>query len=368
MVSCPDITLNTCSRLQMILTASPHIPHLDGWRGLAIVAVLVGHFAGAGFGWLGEFGVMLFFVLSGRLMCQLLFIKQVPLTTFFFRRFSRILPAFWMFVLVVFSYSAFLRDSSFQPAMEELAATLFFLRTYLPGDTTILTRQWPIGHIWSLNVEEHSYLFLAAVALLCRHYGARRLAPVFLLASLCAALLFNLLYAVLPPNGVSPWHMRSEAASVGILAGASFWYLKEHFGAHLIERVPTLLPILGVGIAAVCVALYGHKHLDKTLAPLCLAFSVCCIDRFPVLVKKLLALALLRWFGVCSFSLYLWQQPFFLSTLTDGTSRPVALALALLAGAASFYLFEDPIRQAINKAWDERKRASVLAPLPQGDV
>lgn len=349
--------------------STAHIPYLDGWRGLAIVSVLVGHFAGPGFGWLGAFGVTLFFVLSGRLMCQLLFLKQVGLQNFFFRRFSRILPTFWLYVLVVYFYAAYWDPTPFRPAVDELLSTLFFLRSYLPGDTTILTRDWAIGHFWSLNVEEHSYIFLAAGALLCRRLGHQALVPVFLVASLAAALLFNIAYAMSPPAGTTPWYMRSECASIGILAGATFWYVRERFGARLVARIPTLLPVLALVLATVCVARYHHKALDTTLAPLCLAFCVVCIDRFPPIFVKLLSLKPLRWFGVCSFSLYLWQQPFFLATLTEGSDRALAFLLSMLAGTLSFYLFEDPVRKTINKAWDERKKLPAAQALaPQGEA
>jgi peptidoglycan/LPS O-acetylase OafA/YrhL len=323
--------------------STAHIPHLDGWRGLAIAAVMVGHFGGPGFRWLGPFGVSLFFVLSGRLMCQLLFIRKVALTSFFVRRFSRILPTFWLFLLAMYCYSTFWAATPFRPAFDELVSTLFFLRTYLPGDTTIMTKQWAIGHIWSLNVEEHSYMFLAVAAMLSRRYGPRLLAPAFLVASLVAALLFNIGYAISPPTGASPWNLRSECASVGILAGATFWFVRARFAPHLFARIPSLLPVIS------------------------LAFSVVCVDRLPALLRQLLALRILRWFGVCSFSLYLWQQPFFLSTLTEGTDRALAFGLSMVAGAASFYLFEDPVRKALNKAWDERV-AVAAAPALQGEA
>jgi peptidoglycan/LPS O-acetylase OafA/YrhL len=323
--------------------STAHIPHLDGWRGLAIAVVMVGHFGGPGFRWLGPFGVSLFFVLSGRLMCQLLFIRKVALTSFFVRRFSRILPTFWLFLLAMYCYSTFWAATPFRPAFDELVSTLFFLRTYLPGDTTIMTKQWAIGHIWSLNVEEHSYMFLAVAAMLSRRYGPQLLVPVFLVASLVAALLFNIGYAISPPTGASPWNLRSECASVGILAGATFWFVRARFAPHLFARIPSLLPVIS------------------------LAFSVVCVDRLPALLRQLLALRILRWFGVCSFSLYLWQQPFFLSTLTESTERALAFGLSMVAGAASFYLFEDRVRKALNKAWDERG-AAAAAPALQGEA
>jgi len=70
-----------------------HIPALDGWRGLAILIVLTGHFGGYRvLPDLAPTGVNLFFVLSGRLMAEILFVRKTPLGPFFFHRFSRVYP------------------------------------------------------------------------------------------------------------------------------------------------------------------------------------------------------------------------------------------------------------------------------------
>jgi len=75
-----------------------NIAYLDGWRGLAIISVLVAHFSGpSSVAWMGGFGVALFFALSGFLMGRLLFIKRVALADFFARRFNRIIPTFFSF-------------------------------------------------------------------------------------------------------------------------------------------------------------------------------------------------------------------------------------------------------------------------------
>src|ERR1700761_7320849 len=49
---------------------------LDNWRGWAILLVLIGHFFETDGDSLGRLGVELFFVLSGRLMADLLFVKR----------------------------------------------------------------------------------------------------------------------------------------------------------------------------------------------------------------------------------------------------------------------------------------------------
>ena len=56
-----------------------HIGYLDGWRGMAILLVLIGHFYPIKAMNLGTLGVDLFFVLSGRLMADILFVQKAKL-------------------------------------------------------------------------------------------------------------------------------------------------------------------------------------------------------------------------------------------------------------------------------------------------
>src|SRR6516225_1339326 len=79
-----------------------HLDHLDGWRGIAVLLVVFGHFWGDEHIWSGlsSSGVELFFVLSGRLMAEILFVRHSELPTFFVRRISRIFPALAAYVLI----------------------------------------------------------------------------------------------------------------------------------------------------------------------------------------------------------------------------------------------------------------------------
>src|SRR5450432_1881589 len=105
------------------------IPYLDGWRGMAIVFVLFSHFFGPGSGWAGAIGVTIFFVLSGLLMSELLFIRRVRLKDFFIRRFNRIVPLLWFFVACMVIYATlFQRPATYHVSFAELIATLTFLR------------------------------------------------------------------------------------------------------------------------------------------------------------------------------------------------------------------------------------------------
>jgi peptidoglycan/LPS O-acetylase OafA/YrhL len=65
-----------------IHSGSGRLSYLDGWRGLAIICVLAGHFLFIKSFNLGPFGVELFFVLSGRLMADILFVFREDLLVY----------------------------------------------------------------------------------------------------------------------------------------------------------------------------------------------------------------------------------------------------------------------------------------------
>jgi len=81
--------------------------YLDGWRGVSILLVLIGHFTGLPAIRWGQLGVELFFALSGRLMAQILFVDGFPLRPFFARRFSRVWPGLLVLVLVLMALSSY---------------------------------------------------------------------------------------------------------------------------------------------------------------------------------------------------------------------------------------------------------------------
>lgn len=104
----------------------------------------------------GWIGVDLFFVLSGFLVSSLLFKEHIRSGTidigrFLVRRGFKIYPAFWCmltFTLVICNLQGT------PPERQALVGELLFLQNYVGGI-------WP--HTWSLAVEEHFYLGLAAL-------------------------------------------------------------------------------------------------------------------------------------------------------------------------------------------------------------
>ena len=138
------------------------IPTLYGWRGIAIALVLAEHFSPrrdshAYFSWLymlGQHGVTVFFVLSGFLITSKLLAEsqatgRISLFRFYLRRFFRLAPCSWCYLLVVALCLGHL--NLLWP--HELRACLFFYRNYFGGNVIS-----PTAHFWSLSLEEQFYV------------------------------------------------------------------------------------------------------------------------------------------------------------------------------------------------------------------
>jgi peptidoglycan/LPS O-acetylase OafA/YrhL len=334
------------------------IPYLEGWRGVAILLVLYSHFfVGAG----GDLGVALFFVLSGYLVSDLLFQRETGIATFFWRRATRILPTFWLYLAVMAIYTATLQPVRYIVPVGEGLATLSFLRTYFPSDQSIWSEHWPIGHLWSLNVEEHAYLALGLVAALLRVTGARLLLRAVMLACVGAMCLVIAHYSRSPPGGASPWVLRTECAALGLMASAWIHASRPLATRRLLREGHWAITPLALGAGLLCYAPGAPYLAAPGLAPLLLALAVNYLDCAPALLLRALSWPLLRWFGLCSYSLYMWQQPFYKAMTLYGLPAWAALALALVAGTCAFYVFENPLRRYLNRAWAARERRLNLA-------
>lgn len=144
------------------VAAAGEIPALDGFRAIAIWLVMLSH-VGMESAVPGQFGVTLFFFLSGYLITTLLrreFLRDgtLSLKAFYFRRAVRILPplGFAITLAVAMSLSGLL-PPLYYPG---LVTDALFLSNYFPLSGV------PIG-LWSLAVEEHFYMVFPAIALLC---------------------------------------------------------------------------------------------------------------------------------------------------------------------------------------------------------
>jgi len=335
----PAPTLLSRSAASSDPVESQRVGLLDGWRGLAILLVLQSHFLSyQGFD-SGRMGVSIFFSLSGMLMSEILFVRRVPLATFYKRRISRILPAFVVFVCIVFGVSAWRAGPA---TWAEFAATLVFLRTYVPATPGIWDSALPIGHLWSLNVEEHCYLLLGLLAA-CSALRGRE--AIVLGGLVLASFVTYEVYLHIPSVARGDFELRTEIAAAYLLS-ASAYHLVKHRVAHLVSA---WMPLATLALAAACFLPDAHWWQTAIVAPLALAFTVNHLQQVGPAARGVLESMPLRRLGIWSYSIYLWQQPFYLAKA--GMPAGVMFAGALLAGLASFYLLEQPLRGWLNRHW-----------------
>ena len=311
----------------------PRVSSLDGWRGLAILMVLLGHFTALH--WLGKFGVELFFVLSGRLMASILLGQRQPLPTFAARRALRILPALLAFVALITAAQLVAYGYSDKLGRSVAGSTLFFTNYLVGGDVLTVFQ-----HTWSLAVEEHSYIVLAGLVVLAGRDAPRASRWAFTLS----VALMGFAATRWLTDGDGFIYLRSEARAASILLSFAIALR----ASVAVQRLPRLAlewaAPLTIGLSLAIVAIGSPPPVIFTVGTALLAIGVNLVEHSHRTVTRVFSDPVLRWFGLVSFSVYLWQQPFFEAWAT-GTSVFVALPLALLFGVASYYCVEIPSRR-----------------------
>lgn len=299
---------------------------------------------------LGHVGVNLFFVLSGFLMARLLFLDAVPIPIFYQRRSSRIFPAVYCFLFVIVcTYLIIEKPVNWAST----AAAAAFINNYFISNPN--APLMPFGHIWSLCVEEHSYVLLSIVAVAARAKLLRATVSVGLFAVLFASsgLAYWLTYKGQYLNEARWIH--SEVSAYGIFVSAFLLLMLNG------RKIPPVPLVVVPGLVAVGFAL----HWWSVPAPVSTIFGVGAfalainlLERAPRLLHDVLSFRPLRQMGLWSFSIYIWQQPFYLYVLREGMAPWVGVMLAIGAGICSFYVLENPARIYLNRKWVRRREAA----------
>jgi len=335
-----------------------HVPALDGLRGVAVLLVLVFHFAHIdgdgggvervllGFTRSGWAGVDLFFVLSGFLITGILLDARGSdgyFRAFYLRRVLRIFPLYYAYLAVLF----FLLPAVL-PTLDVRRDTQGWLWTYLGN--VLFAREGGFhaspftGHFWSLAVEEQFYLVWP---LLVWWLPRRRLAAVCLgLVAGAFALRFAIHRTTFNATAayvLTPARMDALAlgALVAVAAREPTWW----------PRVRRLAP-WGLAAAAAAVGavwarqggLFGGDPVVQVWAfgPLAVGFAAVLVLALgggaPSPLSRALSGPALRTAGKYSYGLYVLHYPIFLALDAAGiTSAALAARLGgRLAGIAAF--------------------------------
>jgi peptidoglycan/LPS O-acetylase OafA/YrhL len=320
-------------------TAFRHIPTLDGWRGVAILLVMADHLqTGLGHVYLhcGRHGVGIFFVLSGFLITSKLRDEfqqtgDLNLKRFYTRRFFRLMPAAWLYLLTMYLLA---RHSFVALQRPALLGCLLFFRNFVKVDfPSFLT-----GHFWSLSVEEQFYLFWPAMLLLL---GLRR-APYLALAAAFAVAFwrFHNWESVMSETVFAPLgtQYRADALFIGCAAAFFIPFLSTVARRWLIYP---LLLLLGFYV----------WHFTRVV-PLSEAVLIAVLLYFTSFfsdspASRILESKPLAFLGAISYSLYLWQEPFLYTPIYDNkaSTAVVRSAWLLLVATLCHYLVDQPMIQ-----------------------
>jgi peptidoglycan/LPS O-acetylase OafA/YrhL len=322
---------------------------IDGLRAIAVLAV-VGFHADVPFLTGGFAGVDIFFVISGFLIAGVVAERQAQgdfsLGWFWERRIRRIFPAL-MAVLVATSILAWIlllpRDLS--EYVQSMGAALLSLSNVWfwehSGYFADADKTRPLLHTWSLAVEEQFYLVFPVIMLLAARYAPGRVKT--LLGVLAALSL-----------GFGVWQAGKHPDAAFYLPFSRAWEL---LAGVLLALWKPVLPtpalrhgagILGAAlIAATCLLFTKDTPWPGAAALLPVLGAVLIIAGEGGIVGRLLALKPMVWFGLISYSLYLWHWPLltFQHFLIPGAwASAVTVLISIGLAALSLRFVERPFR------------------------
>lgn len=340
-------------------TERAFLPHVEGLRAVAVLAVLWYHVGLPGMPG-GFVGVDIFFVISGFLITGLLLREReatgrISLRHFYSRRLRRILPAVLATIVATVAVAALVLAPLQVPgiALDGAASALSLgnVRFALESaDYFSASEPSPFRHLWSLGVEEQFYLVwpaLLAVALTA--IESRRSVGVAVGGLAIASFGFGLWLTDL----FAPWAFYSLPSRLWELALGAFIAFSAAWIARRPARVLLVVGCLGAGLVGAAVVMIDGSTPYPGLAALLptLGAAGLIVGGGAGPVGWILTRPPVRLIGRISYSLYLWHWPILvLPALATAVAPPLELRLALggasiVVAAASWRFIEEPFRR-----------------------
>jgi peptidoglycan/LPS O-acetylase OafA/YrhL len=292
---------------------------------------------------LGNLGVRCFFIISGFLITTLIFKEQVSsgkfsLKRFYLRRSIRIFPAAFVLIGVIGALGA-LGELHLYPG--DLLHALSYTMNYHAH------RSWWLDHLWSLSVEEQFYLLWPGTIWLL---GPRRSLTGAFVVVLLAPIIRLVMWFGFHAGDTAmtkQFQVIADALATGCLLSGYYNRLRAIAWYERLQRSSLYIPLALAILIGANISYLVHPWVfyvfGQTFANLA---TVACIDWCIVnsaSKAEVLNTRIFVYVGTLSYSLYLWQN-IFLNPDADGWQYrlPLNLALACVAGVASYYLIERP--------------------------
>lgn len=362
-----------------------HRPGLDGLRGVAWLAVFVGHVQPFNSISPADTGMFIFFALSGFLITQLIIEERdrygkVSLISFFKRRIARLLPALvvflsiWFVVVALFSGSPWLstvpqggpaQHVGINAAAEGVIASLSYLINWVEM-SKLFTSYVPIGHIWSLAVEMQFYV-IWAIALKVFLRRSKRLA---LLVALAGSLISCCEAIYLMRTGVSGLriYMGTDVRAGALLAGSAAALIWSTRSFKLIDS--KMFGVLsGLSLAVLIWSMFAFKdptlsvsqQLAWPLTAIASAFVVIyLVEGAGKKIVKWMCGPVITYLGRRSYALYLWHYVWLTWLRSFGFIGVIsAFIMSIITAELSWRFIERPAARWVKGLSLKRKNNSV---------
>jgi peptidoglycan/LPS O-acetylase OafA/YrhL len=357
------------------------VPSLDGLRAYAVMLVFLSHAWTAK--WLpGNFGVTVFFFLSGYLITSLLRREhersaRISFRAFYLRRTLRILPPFYLVLLL----ASALTVSGMLPGSVQLVPALF--QVFHLSNYYIIQHGWWDGRApgtwvyWSLAVEEHFYLVFPVVYLfLVRRVPSPR-RQMLLLFGVCAAVLAWRCLLVFDLHAIKD---RTYVATDTRIDSILFGCILAIYGNPMLDRTRLSerrlkwfwLP-LGIAGLLISFAIRSEPFQES------FRYTLQGISLFPIFIVAirypdwgpcmLLNFRWIRFMGVLSYSFYL-VHPTVIFSIQQWTNLPpliqavLALLVSLTLSITIYFTIEQPsarLRKRLSSAGEGNHAATPVS-------
>ncbi|WP_076418269.1 acyltransferase [Paenibacillus sp. FSL R7-0273] len=348
-----------------------YMPGIDGLRAISVLAVIAYHFnmkwAQGGF-----MGVGVFFVLSGYLITDQILQEwainhSLSIKKFWIRRLRRLLPAMVFMLLAVTLWLLFTDPARLISLKGDIASSIFYMNNwYLIFHKVSYFESFgpasPIGHLWSLSIEEQFYMIWPLAIWFVLKLSPRRgeLMLFILILSFVSAVAMAALYV--PGTDPSRIYYGTDTRAFAILIGAALaagwpsWKRSERLSASSRR----LLDITGgIALVIILVLICLTNEYDDSLYPFGFLFlslisaAVIAVLAHPASrLSGILGCRPLAWIGKRSYSLYIWHYPvIILMNANSANERPGLIQMLLqftvivLLAVVSYKYIEEPVRR-----------------------
>lgn len=331
--------------------SQPYFSSLDGFRAISIIMVVAFHLNLSSNHFInllcnGGLGVNIFFIISGFLITTLLIkekirTKNISLKRFYIRRFLRIFPVAYLYLLVVILLN-YIFKLDISPII--LVASALYIINFSYFRSHYFT--WYTGHFWSLSVEEQFYIFFPII--LKKNMRFFTWIIIFIIFGLPLIILLQYNVAMFNKGilyGVTHYLIKFQSIAVGCFF--SVLCMKNIINLDSIRKYKIVLNIVGfaaifyIGFNEVLSLVSMFKNLLIALITGMLIVSN--LAESKDWIFRFLNFKWMKQIGILSYSIYIWQQIF---TSSDKRlpifmiKTPYNIIAIIITASLSYYLFE----------------------------